>query len=533
MPEERGHWNSRVGFVMAAIGSAVGLGNVWRFPGVCAANGGGAFLVPYFVAIIMLGIPLLIMEFGIGHMMLHAAPFSFAKMRRNSEWVGWFAILIAMVITIYYVVIMAWCANYLVFSFLPVGVAEGAQAVASTPMWGQNPGTFFDKNFLQATEDMLPLGELRPWIVVGLAFTWVCIFLCIYKGVGVVGKVVMWTVPLPVLLLVVLFFSEIGREGAALGISQYLTPDFEKLRDPGVWRAAFGQVFFSLTLGFGVMIAYASYLKRKADVSNNALITAMANCGTSFFAGFVVFSTVGHLAVARGIDLGQIKTTAFGLVFTTYPDAINRLGPWAPVFGAIFFLMLLLLGIDSAFSLVEGAASALVEKTRFKHAHITAVLSVFGFVTGLLFCTNAGRNWVGWADHICNDIGLPLVMLLQCIVVGWLFGAHKLRMHINEVSEIGIGRWWPFMIRVVCPLLIGGIFVATTIGDIMGLVKEAKPQWGPFLESHGLLYRAYHVVGGVFKSPWGPYIGQWGLLLSLFVISIVLMLWNRRKEVID
>ncbi|KPL03108.1 MAG: hypothetical protein AMK75_01915 [Planctomycetes bacterium SM23_65] len=508
MSEEREHWGSRVAFVMAAIGSAVGLGNVWRFPGVCAANGGGAFLIPYFVAIILLGIPLLILEFGLGHMMLSAAPRSLAKARRNSEWVGWFAVLNALVITIYYVVIMAWCSNYLVFSFIPAATpeaVEGAQAAASTPMWGSDPGSFFDREFLKTSGSMFPLGSLRGWIVVGLAFTWVCIFLCIFKGVGIVGKVVMWTVPLPVLLLAVLFFSEIREPGALLGIGQYLTPDFTKLADPEVWRAAFGQVFFSLTLGFGVMIAYASYLKKKSDVSNNALITTMANCGTSFFAGFVVFSTVGHLAVSRGWELDKVPKTAFGLVFTTYPDAINRLGPWAPLFGGIFFLMLLLLGIDSAFSLIEGAATALVEKTGVGHARITAFLCVGGFALGLLFCTNAGKQWVGWADHICNDIGLPLVMLLQCIVIGWLFGAHKLLAHINQDSEITIGRWWSFMIRVVCPLLIGFIFVTTTVKDIR---DRAGQGW----------------------NVWGPYIGQWVLLLGLIVSSVMLMVVARKKQ---
>ena len=354
---------------------------------------------------------------------------------------------------------------------------------------------------------LFPLGALRPWIVAGYAFIWVCIFLIIYKGVGVVGKVVMWTVPLPLVLLGVLFFSEIGRLGAIDGIRQYLTPDFSHLTDPDVWRAAFGQVFFSLTLGFGVMIAYASYLKRKSDITNNALITTMANCGTSFFAGFVIFSTVGYLAMAKGQTVLQTAGEGGALAFIIYPDAIRRLGEYAPLFGGIFFLMLLLLGIDSAFSLVEGAASALVEKTGRKHAGITAVICVIGFSVGLVFCTRAGGNWVDWANHICNDIGLPLVMLLQCIVAGWLFGAHRIQDHINEVSELRVGRWWTFMIRVVCPLLIGGIFVATTIGDI------AKIRAG--------------------KLALGPYIGQWCLLLGLLVISVLLMVYRRRKEVIE
>jgi len=518
MPEARQHWNSRVGFVMAAVGSAVGLGNVWRFPYICGKYGGGAFLIPYFVAIILLGIPLLILEFGLGHMMLSAAPRSMAKARKHSEWIGWFAVLNALVITIYYVAVMAWCCNYFIFSFLP---AEGAGATA--PMWGADPGTFFGKTFLQATEGLLPFGALQWGIVIGYVFVWLCIFLIIHKGVGVVGKVVMWTVPLPVILLGVLLVREIQRPGAVAGISQYLTPDFRQLLNAQVWRDAFGQVFFSLTLGFGVMIAYASYLKKKSDIANNAIITTMANCGTSFFAGFVIFSTIGYLAQATGKPIMDVANEGGKLAFIIYPDAIRRLGDFAPVFGAIFFLMLLLLGIDSAFSLVEGAASALVEKTGLKHATLTGIICVIGCGIGMIYCTQTGSNWVDWTDHICNAIGLPLVMLLTCIVVGWLFGAHKLRAHINENSEIQIGRWWTFMIRVVCPLLIGFIFVATTVEDIQGILKKIAE----LTQAHEL--GQIEDLGAACAKVWGPYIGQWALLLGLIVISIILMLVGRRR----
>jgi len=442
--------------------------------------------------------------------MLSAAPRSLGKARRNSEWIGWLAVLNALVITIYYVAVMAWCCNYFVLSFLPAhapGVAEGVKAAAgSAPMWGSETKEFFLQNVLGVEHgNLFPLGGLRPWIAAGYAFTWLCIFLIIYKGVGVVGKVVMWTVPLPVLLLGVLFFNEIGREGAMTGIRHYLTPNFRELANPEVWRVAIGQVFFSLTLGFGVMIAYASYLQKKSDVSNNALITTMANCGTSFFAGFVIFSTVGYMAQAVGKPVAEVSAEGGALAFIMYPNAISRLGAVAPVFGAIFFLMLLLLGIDSAFSLVEGAASALVEKTGMKHATLTAIICVAGCAIGLVFCTQAGSNWVDWADHICNNIGLPLVMLLQCIVIGWLFGAHKLLAHINEDSEITIGRWWSFMIRVVCPLLIGFIFLTTTVKDIQ---TRAGKGW----------------------DVWGPYVGQWALLGSLIVISVILMVVGRKRE---
>jgi len=289
--EPRERWGRRSSFILAALGSAVGLGNLWRFPTIAAQNGGGAFLIPYFVALFTAGIPLLIVEFGLGHMFQRSAPMACKRANKRFEWVGWWSLACGAVITFYYCVIMSWSWNYLVNSLTVAWRPEGKPE--------DYPVTFFDKEFLHVTDTGGDPGNLigivLP-ILVGLAVTWIAVYWIISKGVTRVGKVVLVTVPLPCLLLVVLFIRAITLPGATTGMDVYLVPNFAKILDAKVWLAAYGQIFFSLSIGFGALIAYASFLPRKSDICNNAFITSLGNCGTSFFAGMVVFSIIGFLA---------------------------------------------------------------------------------------------------------------------------------------------------------------------------------------------------------------------------------------------
>ncbi len=348
----REQWIGRPQFLLAAIGSAVGLGNIWRFPYVAYANGGGAFLIPYFVALITAGIPLMMLEYALGVRMQAGPPVAFSKIKKGLEWVGWWSILAAFVIITYYAVVMAWCWNYLYHSF--------------TLAWGDNAGGFFITEVLQRSGGPGELGGIVPGVLIGLVITWAIVYWIIYKGIGRVGKVVMATVPIPIILIAILVVRGITLPGAAEGLNFYLAPDFSRLTDPQVWLAAYGQIFFSLSLAMGIMIVYASYLPKKSDVTNNALITSFANCGTSFFAGFAIFSTLGYLAHATGVDVSEVAGAGPGLAFITIPTAISKLPVAASFFGAIFFLTLLTLAVDSLFSLVEADVTAAMDKWGFR-----------------------------------------------------------------------------------------------------------------------------------------------------------------------
>jgi NSS family neurotransmitter:Na+ symporter len=308
MTVTRQQWHSRTAFIMAAVGSAVGLGNVWRFPYVAYSSGGGAFLIPYFVALFTAGIPMLILEMGLGQRMQTGAPLAFGAVRKPLQWFGWWAAGLSAGIVIYYSTILAWSWVYLWQSL--------------DQRWGAQPEAFFFQTVLQQSSGPATIGWPVPSLVLGMGLTGLTIYLILRNGVRSVSKVVMVTVPLPVLLLTVLLIRGLTLPGAMDGIRYYLTPDFSKLTDLKIWLRAYGQIFFSLSLASGVMIGYGSYLGKKAEITNSALITGLANCGTSFFAGFVVFSMLGYLAKVQGlpVPVGARCGTAGG----RRPGAVGR-----------------------------------------------------------------------------------------------------------------------------------------------------------------------------------------------------------------
>ncbi len=433
---------------MAAIGSAVGLGNIWRFPYVCYQNGGGAFLIPYFVALFTVGIPLLVVEFGIGQWFGTAAPNSFKNVNKKWEWAGWWALISAFVISVYYSVIMAWCLCYL---FHSLGL-----------VWGENASVFFSQ-FLGKTSSPFVLGGIQPQILFALLFVWTSIYLILYKGVKSIGKIVAITVPLPTILLVIIAIRGVTLPGALDGITFYLTPHFSKLASPSVWLAAYAQIFFSLSLAQGIMIVYASYLKKKDDVTNNALIVALADGGTAFLAGFAVFSVLGYLSYSTGAGIDSIAGSGIGLAFITYPTAISHLPVAASLFGAIFFIALLTFGIDSAFSMVESVAGGIWEKWRISKKKATFIICLLGFLMAIPLATGGGSYWIDVADHFISNFGLVFVGLMECIVFGYIMGAENIRAHVNRISDIKLGRWWDYMIKFVSPVILIFIAVASLV----------------------------------------------------------------------
>ncbi len=455
----RENWGSRAGFVLAAVGSAVGLGNVWRFPHECYSHGGSAFLIPYILAMIVIGIPLLIMEFSLGHLTQRAAPEAFKHVGRKWEFVGWWPILLSFAIVTYYAVVLAWCLSYLIRSF-------GAEL----PWTGGHAETYFTDVYLQQIKDNanMQLGSLRWPIVGALAGMWLLMYLCIFKGVKLVSKIVLWTVPLPIFMLAILLIRGLTLDGAIQGLEYYLEPDWDMLKDPEVWRAAFGQVFFTLSLAFGVMITYASFLHRRSDLNNNAVIIALSDLATSFIAGIAVFATMGSLALKTGTPVEEVLqgSESLGLAFVAFPEALGHL-PWAHFFSVLFFMALILLGIDSAFSITEATLASLVDKTSWKRGAVLLAMSVVGFGIGLIFTTQGGLSWLGFVNDAVNGIyGIMLVGLVECLVLGWVFDIGKLRRHANHHSDWKIGVWWEWAIRLVIPVILGGL-IAWSIVDLV------------------------------------------------------------------
>lgn len=462
----REHWDTRLGFILAAIGSAIGLGNVWRFPYICFKYGGGAFLIPYLVALFTAGIPIMLLEFGVGHKMRSAAPIAIGKLKKSWEWLGWFSLLVAFMITCYYAVIMGWCVNFMRYSL--------------TLAWGDDPSGFFFNEFLQVSkEGHFSLGSPRVWIVMGLIVSWVAIVASIWRGAKTVGKVVYLTVLLPWLLLIMFLIRGITLPGAFIGLAYYLKPNFAALANLEVWSAAYTQVFFSLSIGFGVMMAYSSFLPEKSDIVNNAFIISLMDAATAFVGGLVVFSTLGYYAHQTGQPVTEVVKAGPSLAFVTYPTVISMF-PFLPkLFGVLFFLMLFTLGIDSAFSLVEAVIAGLLDKYKLKR--ISTLLTV-GFVSGVIgifYCTKAGLLWLDVVDHFMNQFGLMSVALLEVIFIGWVIGPASIREHINKYSEIKIGRWWDILLKYITPVVLI-VLVLSWLGVRINGSYEGYPREAEF-----------------------------------------------------
>ncbi len=418
--------------------------------------------MPFFIALFTAGIPLMILEYALGQLYQKGAPQAVEQVNKKFKFVGWWAIFIALVISIYYAVVMAWCWVYTYYSF--------------SMAWAGIEKDFFFKNILNlivpTNDKPFLLGAINFKILIGLAITWLSVYFIIYKGVHRVGKVVMLTVPLPVILLIILFIRAFTLDGAVQGITYYLTPDWSKLSNPQVWLDAYSQIFFSLSLGCGIMISYASYKPRNSDIVNNAFLTSLVDVLISFFAGFVVFSTLGFLAVQKNVAINDLAISGPGLAFITYPSAIATLpgGYFVQgLFGIIFFMTLLTLGIDSLFSLVEGAITAFNDEfPKFNRKYLTMFFCVMCFIFGIVFCTQSGLIWLDIVDHWMTNYGMIIIGLLQCLIIGYFFDITQLRKEISEISEIKLGRWWDDLIRIVVP----GILITLLILILMQEFKQ-------------------------------------------------------------
>lgn len=485
LEEQRESWGTRGGFILAAIGSAVGLGNLWGFPYKLYSFGGGAFLIPYVIALLLVGIPIMILEFSIGHYTQRAAPDAFKRGHKRFELVGWWSILLTFVIITYYPVILAYCFSFLGYSI--VGIFNGGQLPwAGTGIEGVEKATsFFNNTYLGKTEGPA-LGSIRWNIVIPLIITWIAMYLCIFKGVRLVGKIVWLTVPLPWLMLLILTIRGLTLEGSMQGLAYYLDPVWSELAKPVTWRYAFGQVFFSLTLAFGVMITYASFLHRKSDINNNAGIISIADFATSFIAGLAVFATLGGMAfvtqqAGNPIAVEDVAEAGPSLAFVAFPYALAQL-PYSAWFSFVFFFALVTLGIDSAFSMTESILASIVDKTGWSRKIVLPAISIIGFSLGLIFITEGGFGWLGNIDGFVNGtLGIAFMGLLECVVIGWLWRVDILRRHANSRSDWKIGKWWDYLIRLVIPVVLGTLFfweIFDTI-DAGNFFKTSEGQWIP------------------------------------------------------
>ncbi len=453
MSNNRGNWQSNLGFLLAAIGSAIGLGNVWRFSYMAHQYGGGAFLVPYGVALLVAGLPIMLVEYGVGHFEKASSPLSFRRIGSQYEWLGWWMPVVAMFgIMLYYSVIIGWCVNYLFFS--------------ASLGWGADPQTFFFSEFLELTDSADNLGTFRMPILLATAFVWfLCWLICfrdVSHGIERASKVFM---PALFILTLVMVGWTLTLEGAKEAIiNNYLSADWSQINvfatDPDTrsqalktWVAAFGQIFFTLSLGFGIMITYASYLPDKTNIGQNALVTCVVNCAYSLIAGLAVFGIVGFMAQSQGVAFDDAIKGGPQLAFVVYPKAISLLPSFNSLFGIMFFLILVIAGLTSGVSLIEAFTCSFTDKFSWDRKKVVTVICALGFVGSLIFNTQGGLYVLDIADHFITNYGLVLGGLFECLLVGWVLKTVVLRKHFAE-SGSKIPLIWDVCVKFITPAIL-------------------------------------------------------------------------------
>ena len=452
-PIDRGRFSNKTVFIMAAIGSAVGLGNIWRFPYVAYEGGGGAFILPYLVALLVAGIPLLLLDYAIGHSQRGSAPLSFARLSRKLEWIGWWQVAICVVIAVYYAAILAWSVQYVGFSF--------------TQAWGDDPEAFLFVEFLRVADNQITL-DFVPAVLIPMAIIWlvtiVVMALGVQKGIGATSVIF-----IPVLLIAfgALVVQALSLPGAIDGLQTLFAPNWAALADPAVWASAFGQIFFSLSVGFGIMITYASYVGRKIDMTGSGFVVGFANSGFELLAGIGVFAALGFLAQASGLAVADVVADGIGLAFVAFPAIISQ-APLGPLLGVLFFTSLVLAGFTSLVSILEVVISAVRDKLELGRVTATLVVTVpMALVSILLFSTTSGVLVLDIADYFINRFGILLVALVAMVAVAWAIRRVPFfAEHMSRYGSIRLGKWWVALVMVITPIAIALMLVLELVTAI-------------------------------------------------------------------
>ncbi|MDR2179105.1 MAG: sodium-dependent transporter [Synergistaceae bacterium] len=443
--QQREHWGSRLGFVLAAAGSAIGLGNIWRFPYLVGKNGGAIFILVYLVITIFIGLPVMLGEFAIGRAAQRSPVGAFRALNVNPFWgvIGWMGTLAGgFLVLSYYNVIGGWTIKYMVASF--TGLMD---STATAEQSGAFFGTFIGEQGQVVAFQVL-------FVFVGMLIVWGGIG----KGIERSCKVMM---PLLFIIMLVLIARAVTLPGAEAGINFYLNPDWSKLKDPALYLDALGQSFFSLSLGLGIMITYGSYIGKDEHLPSSSLWTASLDTLIALLAGFAIFPAVFAMNFEPGAGVG--------LTFITLPAVFSKM-PGGAYVSFLFFLLLFFAAITSSMSLLEVATTFAMEKFSLKRSHAVWLTGIIVILLGgysslslsgppKITFMGKSKDFLDAVDYLCNNILLPVGSLLTCVFVGWFWldPAKKELTNDGEVACPWMGVW-TWCVRFFAPCAIFYIF---------------------------------------------------------------------------
>ncbi|XP_071082810.1 sodium- and chloride-dependent creatine transporter 1-like [Haliotis cracherodii] len=512
--DRRIKWSRQMDSILSLVGYCVGLGNLWRFPYFCNRNGGGAFLVPYLLCIVLVGLPLFFLELSIGQFSGSGAMHVW-NICPLFKGLGYVMSIASFICSFYFNLIIAWCLYYLVMSFYPVlpwttcsnWWNTPACTTLDTPLYSDNLTTsnsltltrnismsssvneslsnvsrsaaeeFWQYNALRVSAGLHDMGGIQWHMALAFFAAWVLIFLCLIKGVKSAGKVVYVTAPLPYILLTVILIRAVTLPGAVKGIIYYVKPDFSRLADFQVWMEAMLQMFYSLGVTWGGLHTIASYNRFSNNCYRDAVLITFLSEGTSFYAGFAIFAVLGFMAENKGVHISEVIKAGPGLGFVAYPEALALL-PVQQLWAVIFFIMLVAVGVDSQFGTTETTVTAIVDtfpnQLQRRRGLVTAVLCGFSFICGLVLVTRGGIYVFMLIDWYVATFSLLLVGIMECVIISWIYGADRFSGDI----EMMLGRRPPVFMKTlwcfVSPVLMGLCFILT-------VVKYEAPTYGDYV----------------------------------------------------
>ncbi|XP_051266822.1 sodium- and chloride-dependent GABA transporter 3-like isoform X2 [Dicentrarchus labrax] len=470
---DRGQWASKREYVLVMSGNVVGLGNVWRFPYLCYKNGGGAFLVPYGLLAVVCGIPLFLLEASVGQYTQEGFITSWRKMCPLMQGIG-FGQLIMSLCCFSYILIEAWALVYLVFSFrsqLPWASCEntwntadclGLETFNVTAVQTNITSAateFWERRVLGMSGGIEDLGSVRWELALCLLASWMFCYFSIWKGVRSSGKVAYFTATFPYAILLILLIRGLTLPGAWEGIYYYLYPDLNDLANLEVWIEAGSQIFFSCSLTAGTLNVLGSYNEYNNNCYKDCFWLCLLNIGTSFVAGFVVFSVLGFMAQKQGVTVDNVAESGPGLAFIAYPQATAMM-PLPQFWTVCFFLMLILLTVDSHFAIVESFITTVSDlfpkwfRAPVRHEIFVLIICVSSFLIHLTLVTEGGIYIFQIIDfygstRVCQNF----MVICECLAVGWIFGADRFANIIEDMTGQRPFVFFKLCWKYIIPLL--------------------------------------------------------------------------------
>lgn len=548
----RGHWKNKADFVLALISYGVGLGNVWRFPYLAYSSGGGAFLFPFLISSIVVGIPYALLEVSLGQWMKEGGIGAW-DLTPVFKGIGFANLIIVFLGNVYYEVILAWSLRYLFDSFsreLPwkfctnkwnspccsEQLLYGKRAnMSSITMINSNvtlvtancsklvdPITeYWERNVLAISSSIDEVGNIKPDLLICLLIAWIIVYLSIFRGMKNSQYVVYITAVLPYVFLFILLGRALCLPGSIKGIKYYLEPDWSKLTSFEVWSDAGTQVFYAYGIGISALVALGSYNKFHHNSYRDVFLFTVVNTFTSILSGLVVFSVLGYMSHIQEVGIEEVADEGPGLAFIVYPQALSLM-PFSPLWSIMFFLMLFLLGLGTQLVATEAITTAIIDEYYplikpyfdFKYTKelLSAVNVFISFICGIPMITNGGMYVFQIFDYYAASRTLLFVGLFEIIAISYSYGIKRYCRNLEQMYKFKIGCWLKFMWTIATPLftLVLIIFTVMTYQDLTYNRTYKYPPWalkfGWTLSISSIIcipvYALYRflVVGGSFNE---------------------------------